>query len=328
MLSDDKSPASQQQPLLRMTACPLGKSSGRWRRGWCDSVVQSLSSNHALKPLVPALCLVVVVTYGLADRLRNFVAGIFIPQYHFPYAVALCFAQVLISLLVLNLLHVLHVVPLKHYSKSLGERVLVPAICNSIHAVLATWAKASSSYTGFFSLTLPLLPLLTVSFSFALKLVSPPSIHISVLISILSGTSIVITASKGLSGVEPLEYMYAPLALILHSLSLTWLAKVSEAERCQSPDAQASIFDIYYTQLVNQSWVLGLLWLLHPHNPWQVLSHGSWQSLLFHGYLLAILLLGMVLNLLVAISALCVSPLSAALLHSARQVVQPFLHLL
>lgn len=101
--------------------------------------------------------------------------------------------QVLISLLVLNLFHVLHVVPLKHYSKSLGERVLVPAICNSIHAVLATWAKASSSYTGFFSLTLPLLPLLTVSFSFALKLVSPPSIHISVLISILSGTSIVIT---------------------------------------------------------------------------------------------------------------------------------------
>lgn len=135
-------------------------------------------------------------------------------------------------------------------------------------------------------------------------------------------------ASRGLAGLEPLEYMYAPLALILYSLSLTWLSKVSEAERRNSPDAQASIFDIYYTQLVNQIWVLGLLWLLHPDNPWQVLSHSSWRSLLFHGYLLAILLLGMVLNFLVGITALWVSPLAAALLHSTKQVLQPFFHLL
>ncbi|XP_049926741.1 uncharacterized protein si:ch211-248a14.8 isoform X1 [Epinephelus moara] len=319
---------SQQQPLRRMTACLLGKSLGRWRRGWCATAMKTLSSNHALKPLVPTLCLVVVVIYGLADKLRNFVAGIFIPQYHYPYAVALCFAQVLVSLLVLNLLHVLDLVPLKHYSRSLGERVLVPSICNSVHAVLAMWAKASSSYAGLFPLMLPLLPIVTVGFSFSQKLVSLPSIHICILISILGGTSFVITASQGLSGVEPLEYMYAPLALILHSLSLTWLAKVSEAERRHSPDAQASVFDIYYTQLVNQSWVLGLLWLLHPDSPWQVLSHGSWQTLLFHGYLLAILLLGMVLNFLVSMSALCVSPLAAALLHSARQMMQPFLQLL
>lgn len=135
-------------------------------------------------------------------------------------------------------------------------------------------------------------------------------------------------ASQGLADIEPLEYMYAPLALILHSLSLTWLAKVSEAEHRHSPDAQASIFDIYYTQLVNQSWVLGLLWLLHPNSPWQVLSRGSWHSLLFHGYLLAILLLGMAMNLLVGVSALRVSPLAAALLHSARQVAQPLLQLI
>lgn len=115
---------------------------------------------------------------------------------------------------------------------------------------------------------------------------------------------------------------------MLHGLCLTWLAKVAEAERHQPPKTQASIFDIYYTQLVNQCWTLGLLWLLHPHNPWQVLSHSSWRSLLFHGYLLAILLLGMVLNFLVGISALCVSPLAAALLQSARQVVLPFSRLL
>ncbi len=56
--------------------------------------MKSLSSNHTLKPLVPALLLVVVLIYGLADKLRNFVAGLFIAQYHYPYAVALCFAQV------------------------------------------------------------------------------------------------------------------------------------------------------------------------------------------------------------------------------------------
>ncbi|XP_039640824.1 uncharacterized protein si:ch211-248a14.8 isoform X1 [Perca fluviatilis] len=302
--------------------------SGRWRRGWCASAMKSLSSNNALKPLVPTLCLVVVVIHGLADKLRNFVVAVFIPQYHYPYAVALCFAQVLVSLLVLNLLHVLDLVHLKHYSRSLGEKVLVPSICNSIHAVLAMWAKASSSYAGLFPLLLPLLPMLTVGFSFSQKLTSTPSIHISVLISILGGTSFAITASQGLSGVEHLEYLYAPLALILYSLSLTWLTKVSEAEHRHHQDAQASIFDIYYTQLVNQSWVLGLLWLLHPDSPWQVLSHGSWQSLLFQGYLLAILLLGMVLNFLVGMSALCVSPLAAALLHSARRVVQPFLQLM
>lgn len=69
-------------------------SSGRRWRGWCASATKTLSSSHVLKPLVPALCLSVVVIYGLADRLRNFVSGIFIPQYHYPYAVALCFGQV------------------------------------------------------------------------------------------------------------------------------------------------------------------------------------------------------------------------------------------
>lgn len=116
------------------------------------------------------------------------------------------------------------------------------------------------------------------------------------------------------------------MALLLHGLSLTWLAKVSEAE-CQQPaDSQASICDIYYAQLVNQGWMLGLLWLLHPDGPWLVLKRSSWQSLLFHGYLLAILLLGMVLNFLVGVLALGLSPLAAALLHSTRQVVQPFFH--
>ncbi|XP_056290960.1 uncharacterized protein si:ch211-248a14.8 isoform X2 [Pseudoliparis swirei] len=307
----------------------LGKSSGRWRRGWCASVLTTLSSNRVLKALLPTLCLALVLVYGLADKLRNFVASVFIPQYHFPYAVALCFAQVLVSISALTLLHVLNVVPLRRYSRSLGEKMLVPSICSSIHAVLAMWAKANSSDIGLFPLLLPLLPLATLGFSLSQKLASSPSLHISAPISILGGTSFVVSASQGLSGVGLLEYMYAPLALILHSLSLTFLAKASEAERRRRPpEAQASIFDIYYTQLVNQSCVLGLLWLLHPQSPWLVLSHSNWQSLLFHGYLLAILLLGTLLDLLVGVSALCVSPFAAALLHSARQLAQPLLQLL
>ncbi|TNN69659.1 hypothetical protein EYF80_020149 [Liparis tanakae] len=306
----------------------LGKSSGGWRSGCCASVLTTLSSNRVLKALLPTLCLALVLVYGLADKLRNFVASVFIPQYHFPYAVALCFAQVLVSISALTLLHVLNLVPLRRYSRPLGEKMLVSSICSSIHAVLAMWAKANSSNVGLFPLLLPLLPVATLGFSLSQKLASSPSLHTSAPISILGGTSFVVSASQGLSGVGLLEYMYAPLALILHSLSLTCLAKAFEAERRRPPEAQASVFDLYYTQLVNQSGVLGLLWLLHPQSPWLVLSHSNWQSLLFHGYLLAILLLGTLLDFLVGASALCVSPFAAALLHSARQLVQPLLQLL
>uniref|UniRef100_A0A3B3BTW3 Si:ch211-207n2.7 n=1 Tax=Oryzias melastigma TaxID=30732 RepID=A0A3B3BTW3_ORYME len=250
------------------------------------SLVKSLSSNHALKPLIPTFCLVVVLVYGLADRLRNFVVGIFIPQYHYPYPVALSF--VLVSLLFLNLLHALNLVVLKGYSRSLGERLLLPAICNSVQAVLTMWAKASSSSATLFLVTVPLLPLVTLALSFILKLRSPPSLHSSQILSLL----------------------------------------VKKFVFCISTASKASAIDIYHTQMVNQSWLLGFLWLLHPDNPWQVLSQSSWHSLLFHGYLLAIILLGMVLNFMVGMSALCVSPLAAALLYSTRQIIQPLLQLL
>ncbi|MEQ2247462.1 hypothetical protein ILYODFUR_009587 [Ilyodon furcidens] len=309
---------------VKLPDCSLG----RWRTGWYVSALKSLSSNHALKPLIPTFCFLVVIIYGQADKLRNFVAGIFVPQYHYPFPVALCFTQVLVSLVFINLLHALGLVALRSYSTSLGERLLLPSICNSVHSVLVMWAKASSPYASLFLFTVPLLPLLTVGFSFALKVASPPSHHSSALISVLSGMFVVITASKGIPGIEPLEYLYAPLALTLHSLSLISLAKVSEVERQKPPGIQASVFDIYYAQLVNQSGVLGFLWLLHPDSPWEVLRLSSWRNLLFHGYLLAIVLLGMVLNFLVCISALCVSPLAAAMLYSARYMVQPFFQLL
>uniref|UniRef100_A0A667ZYD4 Si:ch211-207n2.7 n=1 Tax=Myripristis murdjan TaxID=586833 RepID=A0A667ZYD4_9TELE len=247
------------------------------------SILENFSSHPAWKLLVPTLFLVVLVIFGLKLVHSILYMSLYVISVFFFF-----FFQVLVSLLFLNLLHSLDLVPLKHYSKSLGERLLVPAICDSVQAVLVMWAKASSSYTGLFPLTVRLLPLLTVGWTKSLKLASSLSIHITTLVVILSGLSIVITGNVA----------------ILHSLSLTWLAKVSEVEHCHAPDAQVSILDIYYTQLVNQSWVLGLLCLLHADSPWRVLSQGTWCSLLFHGYLLAILLLGMVLSFLTGITAL------------------------
>lgn len=130
------------------------------------------------------------------------------------------------------------------------------------------------------------------------------------------------------ASVHPLEYLYAPLALLLHSLSLTFLAKVLEAEERRPPDCRASAFDICYAQMVAQGGVLAPLWLLHPDGPWTVWRNSSCHSLLFLGYLLALLLLSSLLKLSVGVSALCVSPFAAALLHSARQLVRPLSHLL
>ncbi|XP_033835987.2 uncharacterized protein si:ch211-248a14.8 isoform X1 [Periophthalmus magnuspinnatus] len=274
---------------------------------------------------MPTLCLLLFVIYSLGDKLHNFVAGVFIPQYHYPYAVALCFGKVMISVLFLNLLHLLGTVSLHSYSRVLGEKLLVPSICSSIYGVLSMWAKANSSNSGLFPLVLPLLTLFTMVLSFLLNLQSPLSTLISILISFFSGTTFVVTVFHGVSSVDFLEYIYAPLALILFCVSLIWLAKVSEVERQHPLVAQASVFDIYYAHLVNQSGVLGLLWLLHSDNPWCVLSQGSWHSLLFHGYLAAILLLGMVLNFFVGITVLCFSPVVAALLHSAYPLALFFL---
>lgn len=49
---------------------------------------------HSLNALVPSLCLVALLTYGLCDKLRNFVFGVFVPQYHYSYPVALSLGQV------------------------------------------------------------------------------------------------------------------------------------------------------------------------------------------------------------------------------------------
>lgn len=105
--------------------------------------------------------------------------------------------QVLVSLLFLNLLHAVGLVRLKPFSRSLGEKVLVPAIALSTHDVLVTWAKASSLDSGLYPQTLLLLPSATVAFSYCLKVPSLPSVHISVLIAILSGTSFVLTGKRG-----------------------------------------------------------------------------------------------------------------------------------
>ncbi|KAL0964496.1 hypothetical protein UPYG_G00324630 [Umbra pygmaea] len=280
------------------------------------------------KNLGPVICfsatLAVMVLYAMADQLRSFVAGIFIPQYHYPFAVPVTFFQVLVTLICLLLLHAVGLAPLKPYSLSLGEQLLVPSICGSAQVLLGVWADASA-HSGMYPLTMALLPILCVGWSHGMHLAVPPSVRLTGLITVITVASVGITASQGLPKVELLECLCSAMALIFHSLSLTWLAKVAETERHSS--GHVSPFDLYYTLIVNQSLVLGFLCLLHPDSP-RALGDGNWHSLLFIGYLLTILLLEALQCLLVDMTAMVVSPLAAALLHTARRLTTPFYSIL
>lgn len=121
---------------------------------------------------------------------------------------------------------------------------------------------------------------------------------------------------------ETLEWIYSPLSVLLHSLSLAWMAKVSEAER-----HHVTVFDCLFSLVLTRCLVLGFLCLLHPDGP-RALGEGNWHSLLFLGYMLAILLLGALQHLLVDLTALHFSPLAAALLYGARSLALPFYNLL
>lgn len=131
-----------------------------------------------------------------------------------------------------------------------------------------------------------------------------------------------LSAYEGVYNMEPLEYFYSPLSLFLHSLSLAWLSKVAQME-C----GHATTFDLYYTLTVTRSMLLVLLCVMHPDTP-QAITHGSWHTLLFLGYMLAILLLGSVQIFLVDITSLRFSPLTAALLHTAGGLAMPLINLL
>ncbi|KAK7142534.1 hypothetical protein R3I94_012021 [Phoxinus phoxinus] len=277
------------------------------------------------KPLVPLLlciaALVAVIVYALADNLNSFVSRIFIPQYHYPYAVPLAFIQVLLNLMALLALHGVGLIHLKPFSLRLAERLFVPAVCGSVQCVLAIWAEAYS-HSGLYSLIARFLPMVSVSLGHLLALNMPGSIHVSCLLTFLTFASVSVTAVEGLHVMEPLEYVYSPLSLVLHSLSLAWLAKVSQTEQ-----SHASTFDLYYTLTVSRTLLLGFLCVLHPDGP-KALIHGNWHSLLFLGYMLGMLLLGAVQLLFVDVTALYLSALPAAVLHATRGLVLPLFSLL
>ncbi|KAG9268409.1 solute carrier family 35 member D3-like [Astyanax mexicanus] len=276
------------------------------------------------KGLIPLLscgaALVVVVVYSLADQLHSFVCGIFMPQYHYPFAVPLALIQTLLNLLALQGLSATGLVRLKPFSFRLAEHLMVPAVCGSVQSVLALWAEASA-HSGLYPLTARFLPLLSLTWSHMLALSKPSHAHFTCLLMGVTFISVSLTVCEGLYTIEPLEYIYSPLSLLLHSLSLAWLAKVAQAER-----AHTSIFDLYYTLAVSRCVLLGLLCLLHPDCP-RAFTYGSWHSLLFLGYMLGMLLLGAAQVLLVDFTALRLSALSAALLHSARGIVLPLFNL-
>ncbi|KAJ8391764.1 hypothetical protein AAFF_G00085360 [Aldrovandia affinis] len=120
--------------------------------------------------------------------------------------------------------------------------------------------------------------------------------------------------------------LYFLVRLLLHSLSLSWLAKVGEAEKGGARE-RVPVLDIYFSLTVNKSLVLGFLCLLHPDGP-RMLRDGSWHSLLFLGYLLGLMLLGSLQRLLLGVAAMHYSPVAAALLTSAHDLAKPFSSLL
>ncbi|KAI7804548.1 hypothetical protein IRJ41_013733 [Triplophysa rosa] len=277
------------------------------------------------KPLVPLLlciaALVAVILYALADDLHSFVCRIFIPQYHYPYAVPLAFIQVFLNILALLALHGVGLVHLKPFSLRLAERLFVPAVCGSVQCVLALWAEANA-HSGLYPLIARFLPLASVSLSHLFALSLPGSIHICCLLTAVTVASVSVTACQGLHTMEPLEYVYSPLSLVLHSLSLVWLAKVVQSER-----GHVSTFDLYYTLTVTRCLLLGFLCVVHPDGP-KALSHGSWHSLLFFGYMLGMLLLGAAQLFFVDVTALYFSAVPAAVLHATRGLVLPLFKLL
>ncbi|XP_036450059.1 solute carrier family 35 member D3 [Colossoma macropomum] len=295
-----------------------------WLRVHCATALRVCvyKGYKSLAPLLPCgAAVVVVVLYSLADKLHSFVCGIFMPQYHYPYAVPLALIQMLLNLLALVGLHAAGLVMLKPFSLRLAERLMVPAVCGSFQSVLALWAEASS-HSGLYPLTARLLPVLSLAWSHLLALTTSNNTHFNCILVAVTFISVTITAREGLYTIEPLEYLYSPLSLFLHSLSLAWLAKVAQSER-----GHTSIFDLYYTLTVTRSLLLGFLCLLHPDSP-RAITDGSWHSLLFLGYMLGILLLGAVQVLMVDITALSLSGMAAALLHSARGLTLPLYNLL
>ncbi|XP_076850686.1 uncharacterized protein LOC143500457 [Brachyhypopomus gauderio] len=278
--------------------------------------------SKTLTPLLSgAAALLVVVLYSLADQLHSFVCGIFIPQYHYPYAVPLAFLQVLVNVLVLLVMHTAGLIRLRPLSLGLAERLLPPAMCGSAHTVLALWAE-SRAQSGLHHVTARLLPLVSLAWGHLLALRTPRYTHFTCLLMAVTFTSISISVRAGLDTVEVLDWLCSPLSLVLHSLSLSWLSKVAQAER-----GHTSTFDLYYTLTVTRVLFLAPLCVLHPDGP-RAVATGSWLSLLFLGYLLALLLLGGLQRLLVDVIALRVSALAAALLHSAWGLSSAFFNLL
>ncbi|KAJ8360144.1 hypothetical protein SKAU_G00166690 [Synaphobranchus kaupii] len=276
-------------------------------------------------PLHIAAALLALIIYSMTHVLYGFMCQIFITQYRCPYMVPLTFAQVVVSLLLLQALHASGRVTLLPCSLRLAERLLVPSICGAIQSVLALWAEVNASY-GLYPLLMSLLPMLCVGWTHVLGLALPPSKPTTFLLSVITLISLTITGMKGVLMPESLGFLYAPLSLLLQSVSLSWLAKVAEDEGGGAQEL-ASLLDICFSLTVNKSLVLGFLCLLHPDGS-RLLTEGSWHSALFLGYLLGLLLLGALQHLLLAMAALHVSPLAAALLTSAYALAMPFSNLL
>ncbi|XP_062863625.1 uncharacterized protein si:ch211-248a14.8 [Trichomycterus rosablanca] len=294
----------------------------RWFRGPPSFRACLCDAYKALAPsLIYIAALVVVVLYALTDHLHSFLCRLFMSQYHYPYAAPLALMQVVLNLLMLLALHLLGLVRLNPFSWRLAEKLLVPAVCGSVQAVLALWAEASA-HSGLYPLAGQLLPLAGLTWTHLLAKSKPGFTHFTCFITAVTVMSVGISAYEGLHAVQPLEYIYSPLSVLLHSLSLTWLSKLGKSKQ-----GHTSTFDLYYGLTVIRSVALVLLCALHPDTP-RAFTHGSWHSLIFIGFISGTVLSGAAMHFLVDVTALSSSAPAAALLHSARGLALPIFNLL
>ncbi|XP_066549452.1 uncharacterized protein LOC136715939 [Amia ocellicauda] len=297
----------------------------------CLAVVleDTVLGRSQLKALAPTprygAALLAVVLYSVGKTLYSFLTRLFVTQYHYRGLVQLAFAQMLLTLLAAVALQTLGAVSLQPFSLRRGEQLLVPAVGSGVQAVLGLWAEVNAP-GGLFSLTQLLLPLACVGCSHALALTRTPSQHCTALLAGWTLVPLLITVLQVSLWAEPLVVLYSALSVLLHSLSLGWLAKVGEQQQCE-PDGRASALDLHFTLCVDSSLALGLLCLLLPGGLSE-LGQGSWHSLLFLGYLLGVLALGALQSLLLSLVALCCSPVAAGVLHTALDLTLPLRSLL
>ncbi|XP_028651054.2 uncharacterized protein si:ch211-248a14.8 [Erpetoichthys calabaricus] len=253
----------------------------------------------------------VITFYILGSTLSDFLCRVFIMQYKYTFPVFLAFGEVLLTLLVLKLLRRMGWALIKPYSMRLGEQFLVPSICFSFQAVLDFWAVCYV-HSRLFCMIQHLIPIACLAWEYGLGMPHACSSRVRLLVTIISVFSF-LQDIQSLSD-DYLACVYSLLSLLLDSLYLCWLQMTIQIQSHGS----TSVVDVYYTIIVNSSLVLGLLWVLQMDYS-HAIAQGSWNSLIFMGYLVAVLGLGSLFRFLICWTVLRGSAITASIMKLAKE---------